>query len=301
MLIVGDLHLTTKEPHFTAISKFLDWINDKFENEILILLGDIFDYNPHWDIFLYFKKFLKNRKNNVYILSGNHDFSKSKGVSLKGYYLIDNVYIYLEKTEVNIEGFNCLMLPFQYSGMKETYEQLEGKYDLVFTHTTHPKEAFLPEDGIDLSKISANYFIHGHIHGSRQYDNHIIAGVPIPTRNGEHHQPQILKIEKDKEIEFINVPKFLTYKDINYGESIVEDENFTIYNVKNAPSIQAVYEKYSNTYIREEGIELKIDSENEEYQIILKDNDLKKDFKEFCIEDNSIDKKIENTCLRYLS
>lgn len=298
MIIVGDLHLKPKLPYLNGLLSLFEWLN-KYKDNVLVLLGDCFDTSsPIWDVYTIFEKFLIDWNNDIHIIQGNHCFSKRKGLSLSGFSLLNKIHVYNNIEKVEIENKKCLMLPFKYSNMKEEYENLTGDYDLVFGHITHSKEAF-GDEGIELN-VNAQYYIYGHthtpnIHGRNK--NHIILGVPSPTRHLEHNQKyNILKI--DSGIEFIEVPQYFTFENVIFGEQPKNKNN--IINVLKAPSVNSVYEMYKDCYIRNDGIELEIDEEDYNVnEIINMKEETKSVFMEFA-KAKQIEKKYVDCCLEFL-
>ena len=295
MIVVSDLHLKKQPEYFNAQKKFLKWLNDNYKNECLILLGDVFDSAPVFDVYSEFKAFLKERKSIVNIVKGNHDSNYRVGEYLKGIHLMDNVNVFFEPIKAEFENNSCLFLPHK-NNMKEEYESIEGDFDFVFTHITHSKEAF-GDEGINL-KVKAKNVIYGHTHTHAIHGNSIIMGVNIPTRNLETSNP-IIEI-KNKEISFIQVPEFLKIETIDYNDDINSLNKDWIYNIKNSPSIKSVYEKFKEFYIRHEGIELKKDETQTEVKFDFDSNNLMKYFKVF-IDVNKIKKEYSDIIAEYLT
>lgn len=259
MIIIGDLHIKEKEPYRKSIFSFLEWLNENYPEEHLVLLGDVFDSStPKWENYSEFEKFLENRNKTTYIVQGNHEYSKRKGSALEGIHLSKKVKVFFEKEEIEIDGINCLMLPYIYSSMKEEYEELQGEYDYIFTHITPVEQAF-KDEGIQLHKnLKAKSIIHGHTHIQTEFQNnnikHIVLGVPIPTRHLEDDQEhKILNINKSG-IKEIKVPFYFKYETIEFGDEPSNENN--ILNIRNAPSFNVLFEKYKNYYIRKEGTTL---------------------------------------------
>lgn len=304
MIIVGDLQIKYIEPHIKHRITFLKWLLDNFKNEVLILCGDIFQTSaPPWDVFYMFEHFLLSWNNQVHILMGNHDHSGIKGNSLSSFDLLSDIYVYENVTEVEIENNKCLILPFQYGNMKEKYEQLSGKYDYVFTHTT-PIECSFDGEGIDFKNINGTFF-HGHEHINKdfvdKYNNcHYVVGVPVPNRFGEHDKKHRIFNVKDT-IEEVEVPIYFTYEDIEYGEFPENKDN--IYNVKNAPDKHSVLETYKEYYIREEGITYKgLNEEINDITFAFKEDTIQQSFTMFHEEESeSLTDSLYKKGLQYFS
>jgi hypothetical protein len=259
----------------------------------MIFLGDVFDSSaPHWDVYILFQTFLEKRgESNTYILDGNHDQSKTKGHSLSSFSsnLFSNVFIYALYSETVIEQHKCLVLPFLYNNMKEIYEALEGEYDFVFPHFETSKTAF--GMGVNNIKLKGTYVL-GHQHMQKDYidsmgNQHHVLGVPITTRHGEHKQNhRIMRVNDKKVVDFIKVPQYFTYRDLEYGDEIKKEwGDNDIINVKNAPSMNSVREKYKNLNVRESGVTLKeFDEGVNEETFAYSDDALNVYFKDFTKE-----------------
>lgn len=296
MIVVGDLHLKEKEYFFKAQVNFLNWLNDNYIDENIIMLGDEFDSStPRWEVFSVFLDFLNKRKGKTYILNGNHTCSKLKGKLLEGIQHLPNVKIFFKEEEFELEGYKCLALPYQYN--MDHYNEIKFDGDFVFGHLMIQQEAFGGEY-TKIENVKYKYFIDGHIHLKRKYGNIILPGCPVITRNGEENNP-VLNIKNNFLIEEIMPPETFKILDIEYGEEIPNKEY--LYNIKNAPSIQSVYARYPDYYIREEGITIKRDNiEFAELEDLKSEN--KSLSEEFMIysQDKGFDKEVQDCCLTYL-
>lgn len=309
MLIISDIHLKEKMPYRAAIENFFKWVDTIYPDENIIFLGDVWDSSsPTWNIFSLFTNFASNSRHAIYVLEGNHTYSKRKGTVLNGLYDFANINTIIESCVKEIEGNKCLFLPYLQVDNKNYYENEfkidENNFDFIFTHLS-PKESSWGNEGIDFDKIDLQgTYIHGHIHTQQNEwhdkngNRHIILGCPIPTRHGEQNQEHRIARIKDKQIEFIKVPQYFTYETIEYG-TIPSNPNNVI-NVKNVPSWESLYKTYKDYYIREEGVEF-IKTENDmqfESQQFEK-SDLKSKFKIFSI-DRSLNKEISDKCFEYI-
>lgn len=291
MLIISDLHLKSSEPYASSQIKLLNYLKEKYSNEILIFLGDVADSTSiHWEMFQQFALFLNSRTEATYILQGNHDRRAGRGSVIQGLSGIKNVNCIFTKTESKIEGKSCLFLPY------EIYDKpIVWKGDYMFAHLT-PKEESFGNEGFDSSKIECEYEFYGHIHTKSIHGRKHTCGVPIPTRNLEVCNPQILIT--DGVMTYVDLPHFLEIQDIDYGVDVnILNKDF-LYNVINAPSKNSVYEKYKEFYIREEGIEV-VCTEKEEEKIDFDKLSLKEHFKIFS-NDNNLTKEIFDCGISYL-
>lgn len=252
MIIISDLHIKSKEPYYSSIKQFLNYLLEHYPDEDVVQLGDLFDSSTAHSSTLYeiigiLKKFKK-----IHILQGNHDISRRAGLITEPFKHYDNIIVYDKMTEVEIEGHKCLMLPWIYNA-KEIYEQVEWSGHYCFSHLTNKEDSFNGEY-VDLSKIHSCR-IYGHTHTTRDLgENGYVMGVNIPTRNLEISNPFIRIGKEEDTFEFIESPKYFEYQTLKYGE-FPENKN-NILNIKKAPSYPSVYEMYKDYYVRKEGIEI---------------------------------------------
>jgi len=294
MICISDLHVKNKEPFLSSIKSFLTTLADKYPDEEVIQLGDLWDSSsPHSEIEADIVALLKRFKK-LHIITGNHDISKRSGNALLHLNHHDNITVYTEKEEVTIEGHKCLMLPWMYNA-KEIYKDLEWQGDFAFLHVTNEEDAF-GDEGLNTDKIKAIQ-VFGHTHTKRVVDTGIvykqIMGVNIPTRNLEVPNPYMY-IKTDKSFEFIDPKIYFEYETLTYPALPVNKNN--ILNIKQAPSYEAVYETYKGYNIRHEGIEILLTEgvfDNEEFSfekgnllqkfnVYAKDTDMSKEFKDVC-------------------
>lgn len=302
IICVGDIHAKNKEPYRSSINNFFKDLLDNYKDETIIFLGDLFDSSsPHKEIeseiISHLKKLYK-----VFILTGNHDYSKRMGNSLDPLDEFENISIIKEVTELNIEDMKCLFLPFKYTDMKEEYEELEGFYDLIFTHITPPECAF-GDEGINL-KLKCRYFVHGHTHIQKDFKTkdsiHHVLGVPIATRHGEDKQDfRMMEITDKNKYRFIHVEKYFEYEEVIFGNDPKSRNN--ILNIVDAPDIKSVFDRYKDYYIREEGIKIKNENntDGDENKFEIDFNSIKQLYIDYC-NDNNISRSIITKGLKYM-
>ena len=260
MIVIADTHIKKIEPFYSSIKQFLEHLVETYPDEEVVQLGDLFDSSTThadtmFDIIALLKRFKK-----IHILSGNHDQSRRSGNILLPLLHHDNIFVYNEMTEVEIEGHKCLMCPWVYNS-KEVYEQVAWNGDLAFLHATNPEDAF-GDDGVNTDKIQA-YQVFGHTHTSHYIsDTKIVLGVQVPSRNLEK-SCDYLYVDKEGKKDFLVPEKYFEYQDLDYGQ-FPENKN-NILNIKKAPSFQSVWDMYKGYYVRREGIEI-LRTENKEDQ-----------------------------------
>lgn len=295
-IVISDLHIKSKEPFYGAIKQFLNHLADTFPNDEVIQLGDLFDTSTiHANVLSEVIGILKRFKK-IHIISGNHDQSRRSGNILKPFNHYENVMIYEEKTEVEIEGHKCLMLPYIHNA-KEEYEKIEWKGNFMFGHFTNEEDAF-GNDGVNTDKIKA-YQMFGHTH-----TNHIISktkvvvGVQIPTRNLEISN-SYYEITEDSIINELCPPDYFEYQTIEYGK-FPENKN-NILNIINCPSMQSVWEMYKDYHVRREGIELlRTEAEENNDAIDFESGNIVEKFSLYS-KDKKLSKEIIDCATRYLA
>jgi len=293
------LHLKKKEPYWSGQKDLLLWLCQYCKQD-LIFLGDVYDSSsPHNLVTAEFIQFCQEWPNQIYIIQGNHEYSRQKGSALAPLQKLQNVNIIFEiKRTVVEQKWTCVFLPYRYNfeemklyeNIKESWGDGTKGIDYVFTHITPPEAAFADE-GIQLD-LEAKKIIHGHTHIQKIFRSngieHIILGVPQTTRNLEQNfTKQILEITEE-DFKFIDCPVFMTIEDIEFDQEPQSKNN--LLNVKNAPSIVSVYERYPPNlgyYIREEGI-----------QLIERDSSLKATHKKFEFDQSSIESKFVDFALK---
>lgn len=302
MIIVGDLHIKRKEPYFSSIRKFLEWLINNYKEETFIFLGDIHDSSsPHGDSEHFISSLLKQLKK-VYIIPGNHDISRKQGNSLLQLETHDNITV-CEDRVYEIENYTCFIAPYLDLNMKEYYEQKEFmEFDYVFTHIT-PKEYQFNEEGI-LLNLKAKGIFHGHIHIpspiefiDKNSNKNYGTPVPIPTRHLEDNQEHFIYKLENNNIDKIEVPFYFKYETLEFGEKPENKDN--ILNIKNAPSVHSVYTEYKDYFIRDEGISIKLEEDNTVREVLDATEDIKNVFIKFCKE-KEIQKEYIDCCLEFV-
>jgi hypothetical protein len=326
IVVIGDLHIKNKEPWMSAVDGFFSWLRmwdeQQSENNVTyVFTGDIIDeHTPPGQVHsilasTFFTGRLQNA-NHVYIIQGNHDIGRhTSGIEYLN--VSDNVTVVKTLQEIEVNQVKILCLPYFYKtstdqpNMRELYENLPKEYnktyDLIIGHIADETDGCFGT-GIDLSKndkLSGKRVL-GHIHHSES-DNFI--GVPIITRYNERdHEPVIQVYDaSDLSKSFVDVPKFIQYETITYGDPVPcsqkhINEEFTqhiIYDIEDAPSRDAAYNKYSEIYIRE--VEVKPSKEDQEIRELVEADNLsvQEYFKQF-VDTNKVNKEVEAKLMEVL-
>lgn len=248
VLIEKDKHLKEAEPFFSAIKDYHNCVLDQEfnnENTTYISLGDLFHSSlPTPKEYDEMERFLNSSKfRKIYLIAGNHDYSGSK----KSYSILPlqnnpRVKLVLEPTLIGIEHNSYLMLPhLPGSKMKQVYENLPGNLSQADYILYHFEDETIQygghKNGINISYLRGKR-IGGHIHKSQtNYE----LGMPVLSRYDERGDKNTLfSIENNVE-SFIEIPKFLDYYSVEYGQELPAVEaKYPIWDVLNAPSTKLV-------------------------------------------------------------
>jgi hypothetical protein len=301
IIFVADIHCQNKNPHRTATLDFLKWLLENYKEDIIISGGDIFDKSSiHHDLVDEVVSILKQFKD-FRIVAGNHEISSKLGNILKPLRHHNNIIIYYEKTEFEIDEIKFIALPSSESKEK-SYEQIQGTWDYSLCHFMPIQESF-GNGGIELKfKVNVAHLF-AHVHRHREFTDNfgnkvLIGGSVVNYRYGEQDwEKNIYRIDKNG-YEKIKVPQFFTYETIEFGQEPSNPNN--IINIKNATSWEAVHERYKNCYIREEGIEyIKTDNTIQIENTTFEDSTLKQKFKFFAV-DRGLPEEESRVCFEYI-
>lgn len=304
MLVLGDLHLQENWIKRKQVENFFNWLNNQefIKNEKkIILLGDLFEIpTPDSQLVLFYLDLFANKwkDKDIYIIQGNHDYNLETN-SLDFFKFLDNVEIIKEKAERQIEMKAILFLPY-YSHentdkkpMTEYYSSIEGKWDYIFGHIEDDTQHF-GNKYCDLSKIKGKK-VFGHIHTPDIQKKGNYIGSCIRNSSTEKNDKKYLALISKDNFELIEIPVFMEYETVEYGEEIKTKNNLVMLNVTNAPSrIDAVnfYEsKYSNVKINKVITKRQKTLENEK---VIKNSD-KDNWDLFCKE-KSLSDQVKNIC-----
>lgn len=239
LLVEGDLQnrsdyneeYNTESIHYLASCKYTRWVisNPKLNNEETgyFSLGDMSETsnpNPR-DTSLMFNYLLNLKSPKKFILAGNHDYNRDKNTySFDPLLELSDVEAFKKPTELELGNCKFKILPHFYDNiyqdlksMKEEYEGYTGDYDFIFTHIADETQDFGGGHGIDISKLKGTR-LQGHIHtGGKGY-----VTSPLPHKSSEvldHRYLYKINLET-KEVEEIEIPKFMTYESVKYPEPV---------------------------------------------------------------------------------
>ncbi len=279
LILFGDQHVTHEEPFFIVKNKYFQWVvNQPFNNETntAVFMGDFFHSNEptpkEYEMVHYFLMQLKFKE--VIILSGNgiHEYNRSKNNwAIDPLAVHENIYLVKHPTIQKIGELDILMLPwipgkfYNDKTMKEWYENYddikEKEFDYVLGHFNH-KEFF--GHIIDISYIKTKNTRMGHIHiPDGEY-----VGVDTITRYDEKGidcKLNIIDLDTGEE-EFIDIPRFFDYVEVDYNEELKTDIPYFKLDVVNAPSKEKAYQKFGQYPIRNIVLAKDVEAEEGEEQ-----------------------------------
>lgn len=319
IIIEGDRHIKRKEPYFSALSLYSNWILEQDWNNkanSFMSVGDLFDTaSPTPSEYKLIIKFIQESKfKKIYILAGNHDYSRTKEqFSLMPLEEFSNVEIIYREKALEINGVNLLMLPYFYphlhedvTTMEEYYGNLHNtplgkkQYDYILGHL-YMEDMF--GSHCDIMNLKG-HIIAGHDHIARAVNDRAeYIGVPLPTRISDKGQEFHLIELNESGKNYISIPKFIEYREVSYPDPLPEtDSPFTIWDIKNVVSAETAKELYGKAsdqlFIRELSYRKEVHDNNndepKEESFSLKDY-----FEDFC-SDRNIPSDVKNIILNYL-
>lgn len=260
--LLADLHFGVHKADTNFMNSQMDFYKNQLVPELnkksitdIIILGDVFDsrntlnVNVINEVIDLFKNYLN--KFNIKIIVGNHDSYLSTDInvnSLKILELLDNITVYHEPTEINLNGKSSLMLPWitDYTTVENT---ITKSYDYCFCHADiigfNMGGGRLSETGI-YAKTLLNKF------------NHVFSG--------HYHDGITRTFELNKTISYIGAPYQLTRidRDQPRGYRILNtdtDELTLIENQVSAKYIKVTYPDVNTNLIKNNIVDLVIPAE----------------------------------------
>jgi hypothetical protein len=257
IVFLGDLHFRPHEPFYSSQMNFINWFASReFNNKdnVLIQTGDLLHTaksDGKTNLMMVNSCFNQFQFKKIFVIQGNHDYSKRDGSGLVPLSAFNNVEIVDRPQKRIIEGKKFLFLPFYYPNsnnlppMQEYYANLPDEFredhDCIVGHYQDETETYYGR-GIDTSYLKGKR-IHGHIHRSSPH----YIGTPYSTRYDEKDgTKKIMCFDNDKWND-IEVPElFLRYEDVTYGEDVHSDPSKTIYYFTEAPDRDSVLSMYKH-------------------------------------------------------
>ena len=293
---VGDIHIKHEYPFSVASERFVDWFcNQDFNNEnnIVVFSGDILDKSISSGEVnsLMTKLFSRLKFKIIYVITGNHDLSRTKGSGLRPLDETKNIHLIERPEVIIIQGIKTVMLPYYYpytlkgySNMEKDYTNLPDEFkdaDIMYGHFTDETQSMFGE-GIDVSYLNPKLRLLGHIHHkSKNY-----LGTPLITRSDEAHKKSFISLYDvdTKKIRDIEVPVFLDYDDINFDKlSSYKTKDYpVIYDIYDIPSIEAFSDIPKKIIVRNRFVKNYVSDEIMNLEDLDLDRDLVKYMNKFC-------------------
>lgn len=177
----------------------------KQNNDILLILGDVFDSRQSIDIFI-FNATLRIIKTiseiiPIYIIVGNHDCALKNSTdinSLVGFKFIPNVNIFEKPTIISNGISNLFLMPW--IGVKEEEENYAKENvktcQYMFAHTDIAGFKYDTGKtiikGTNLREIKYKKIFSGHIHKRQELENLYYIGSPYHTKRGDIGNKKLL-------------------------------------------------------------------------------------------------------------
>lgn len=245
MVVIGDVHLQEKWIKKRQVEMFFEWIKEQDflkKEKILVFLGDLFEVAyPSVELVVYYLQLFKDWKDKtIYILEGNHDCNLETN-ALDFFKTLDNVTVVKDAQEIDIEGKKCFFLPhYDHEGtdkepMLEAYSKLEGTYDYIFAHVLDETQNFGSANFCDLTKLKGKKLF-GHVHSATVQNDGTYLGSVIKNSSTEKDDQKLLAVINESGLQIVNIPSFMEYETVNYGDEPSCKDKLVFLNVLEAPS-----------------------------------------------------------------
>lgn len=245
LLISSDLHLSLHEKEY-SLSVLDEILEQAKKYDALLLLGDTFNtFEDLHELKDTFSKKIENYNKNVYLLKGNHENLKSKGITLNKLKFPDNLIVIEDISFFNIDNLDIVALPYSEkyiidNELNKKIENLNADNRIVIAHgivegtlwaiEENEEAASIPIDII--KKIEPNIAVVGHIHKQMEINIEnieiIYTGSARVWRRTKSEMGERRCLSIDIENNSIN-KSFINIK--NAGEYRVYESN--IYNISN--------------------------------------------------------------------
>lgn len=229
--VLGDLHIGARKssPNFMSLQeRFFSFLFAELNErgiDTIVQLGDVFDSHANVNlnaIDFFQKKFIKvlAKKNiKLYTLVGNHDIAHKRSLSINAVDLLlkgnKNIHITNKPEQININGVECVMIPWICEENKEqvqqTVEMTTAKY--CFGHFEfkdfYMYKGIKNEHGQDATSYSRfDLVLSGHYHHRNERGNVVYAGTGYELTWSDVNDPKgftILDLDSGN-MEYIQSP-----------------------------------------------------------------------------------------------
>lgn len=327
--ILGDIHFSSKKDYLIeTCERFLDWFknwSNNNEKNTLILAGDLVETHVNGGIVIDFLERFSNYCNfkEIHIVVGNHCKKKIEGdyqLAYEFYKRKPKFHIYEKATEVNIEGLNCLLLPYYWGTneydltMVEYYSNIyknkafSNKYDLVVGHFSGEDVSF--SGSVDcvknLDKIKTKKLCLGHIHTRSTNPDRYIGSI-FASRKNENDNTRAAWYYDGKSWKEEKLPVFNEFLTVTYPEELPKSEALVpIYTVLSCGNEKIAKQKYGNIFIRKvtsENIDISIRKRGNSTEFeSLKTMDVNELFQDFIkVQDPPLSSEVKEKCEEVLN
>ena len=210
--IFGDLHLTLDKVINKPIFDFLN--NNVDKEDILIFLGDIFDTFDISVKNIEFYEWLQKIQNTVYIITGNHDYSKNRSAWKVVKPFTERINIIENYQYFDIFGYRFHFKNY-FKDLSNPLSPVENMKNILFTHMD-----LNPKNPVNIVK-PFDWVISGHIHDFEMVKKYITLGAVRQCKINESKKKKYMVIDiDDNEFNF----KFVDFESvIDIKESFVRD------------------------------------------------------------------------------
>lgn len=261
MIIVGDIHLNSNNDiKYKQGKLFFEWLEKQefnCKNETLLLLGDVVEMNVSYECLGYLiNKLTSYNFKKIIWVQGNHETLLNDSV-LNMFHSFTNIELITDVTLYKDEDLNktFLMLPHKeitmnggisiYEEYSNLYKTTINEFDYCVGHITDESQNFGDGKFCDLSKLKVNKYYLGHIHNQTFKNGGRYLGSATKNSSVEDIQKYIVWIKNNEDI-IIEVPNFMSYVTIDYGEELKINTPLALVQVNNAPTkfdVEKTYKK----------------------------------------------------------
>lgn len=271
--VLGDIHFRDDHEYFSRASEeFLKWFKNWERNKsgnTLILLGDLVESSLlSGSVAEYLERLVKySNFNSIHICCGNHDKHKYHNYDQLAYEFFknkENIYIYENPMEVEIEKKKVLVLPY-FLGLNKTgktmseyYEEIpsnpkfSNNYDLVVGHFCGEDASFFGGSNCvyGLDKINTKKLILGHIH-TRTLNPSVYIGSVFACKKNENDKTRCAMVLDGDTWTEERLPEFIEFLSVLYPNPLPKsDAIIPVYTVLNCKSESIALSKYPNIAIK---------------------------------------------------
>ncbi len=239
--VIGDIHYGINFGPYsreTEIDKSLEYITQKIKDDgadCCIFLGDVFHSDrPYPYLLTKFRNVIKKLNHiPVYILVGNHDWSKqSEKHALLGLESGDNLFIIDKEIIVSNNGYKFMLLPYRYDP-----DFLKNNSDSKTIIFSHRDIAYVKKDHFKDVDFYLN--LNGHEHtpldSGKTYNVGSILRFTMAEKS-DKKRFMYLEFNKDKKYKLSSISKpcrKLYNVDIDFEKKLIKVNNKLVFKIKN--------------------------------------------------------------------